>query len=344
MAAHVLVVLLAGAAAASGASGADGKRMILSLKTPEPPVQASGKAVCLRRLSFDGQPPQDQREHPLQSCKEHAANTCCYPQHTELVLRRLSTVADIPHCRRVSEEVLCVLCDPRFGTGEFESKGNPVICPQLCQRWFDACQEAYVSAAPTGSGNALTFCDDRSLICSPLSATVDDAFSFCRDFGYEVFADDTDASPDASARRSTPCFDGLPMASFRAAPKRIEHSWGYGRETESDDLRRWLDRLMMRVYALLNRPEVWLLVFMLSYLIYQGVQFAKDIIKTYLMQERQQHREQILLRYGVQEEELESCDASDVDDEGSRRATLSEEAKRETTERPPNVQKDKNSE
>lgn len=31
--------------------------------------------MCLRRLSFDGQPPQDQREYSFQSCKNHAANS-----------------------------------------------------------------------------------------------------------------------------------------------------------------------------------------------------------------------------------------------------------------------------
>ncbi|KAL8438132.1 hypothetical protein ACSSS7_000419 [Eimeria intestinalis] len=135
------------------------------------------------------------------------------------------------------------------------------------------------------------------------------------------------------------------MASFGAAPKRIERSWGYGRDPGGDTFHHWFDRLMMRVSELLNRPEVWLLVFMLGYLVYQGVQFAKDIIKTYLMQERQQHREQILLRYEVHEDELESCDASEEDEDGSPRVVLSEEEPsgiREHSEK--DVQKNKKSE
>lgn len=95
------------------------------------------------------------------------AAACCYPQHTVLVQRRLSSLAENKECsvrimclvwllllllsvssfdagylatsllllQRVSEKVLCVLCDARFGTGALESKGNPVICPRLCQEW-----------------------------------------------------------------------------------------------------------------------------------------------------------------------------------------------------------------
>lgn len=37
--------------------------------------------------------------------------------------------------QKVSEEVLCVMCEPRFGTGELENKGKPILCPQLCERW-----------------------------------------------------------------------------------------------------------------------------------------------------------------------------------------------------------------
>lgn len=108
------------------------------------------RAACLRRLSFDGRPPQDQRAFSFRACKDHAANSeqnlsllllfcrkgrrgegmrlaaatlvvvwpprcyyreedrescysvfsvpeaaaCCYPQHTELIKRRLGSLED----------------------------------------------------------------------------------------------------------------------------------------------------------------------------------------------------------------------------------------------------------
>ncbi|KAL8440602.1 hypothetical protein Efla_005521 [Eimeria flavescens] len=314
MRARVFLALLAGAAAATGAA-------------------ADGRAVCLRRLSFDGQPPQDQREQPFQSCKKHAANTCCYPQHTELVQRRLNALADSPQCKKVSEEVLCVLCDPRFGTGIFEKKGNPVICPQLCSDWFAACQDAFVAAAPTGSGHALTFCDSGSLICSPLSTTVEDSRSFCRGLGYEVLEEES----EEGGRRGR-CFDGVPLAASAAAPRRRDRERAEGSEQEAaDSMRRWLLQWRLWLQELLDRPEVWLLVLMLAYFTYQGIQLAKDIIKTYLLEERQQHRQQILLRYDVEEDE-DSAEEEEEEDV-SAHVSLSEEEETEDKEESETVEK-----
>ncbi|KAL8451372.1 hypothetical protein Emed_002037 [Eimeria media] len=294
----------------------------------------------------------------LYVCCAATASACCYPQHTELVLRRLSSVADIPQCRRVSEEVLCVLCDPRFGLTHVKkptclrrprAAAMPSLFAMIARSsalLFLRVSAAAAAAAAAAALAAAALAAAGAAALAAAAAAVSDAHSFCRGLGYEVFADETDASHDAH-RRSQPCFDGVPLASSRAAPKRIERSGGYGRDREGDAFRHWFDRLMLRVYDLLNRPEVWLLVFMLGYLVYQGVQFAKDIIKTHLMQERQQHREQILLRYGVQEEELESCDASEEEEEeGSPRVTISDEEEKEseTNDHPKNVQKNKKKE
>lgn len=310
----------------------------LAAATVSDAAASEGRAVCLRRLSFDGQPPQDQREHSLKTCRNHAANTCCYPQHAELVHRRLGAVADSKECSKVSEEVLCVLCDARFGTGELESKGNPVLCPQLCEKWFKACQNAYVTAAPSGSGSALTFCGDESLFCSPLFATHTDSISFCRGMGYEVLTDQTPEETDDLRQRKRRCFNGVPTASYGAAPKRTHRiSEDERREWEADKWRYWFVDFGYKVYEVLSRPEVWLLLVLLGYFIYQGAKQAGEIINIQLNQERQCHRQQVLLRYGVQEEELESCSGSSDDEKEDEGPPIREETEKEeqAQEEPP---------
>ncbi|CDI79231.1 hypothetical protein, conserved [Eimeria acervulina] len=194
--------------------------------------------------------------------------------------------------QKVSEEVLCVMCEPRFGTGELENKGKPILCPQLCERWFNACKEEFVSASPSGSGSALTFCEDSSLICSRLSSSV-------------------------------------PTASFGAAPKRSESSSGYSRRGETqEDWQGWFRGIGFVVFEVLSRPEVWLLLLVLGFLLNQLVQQARDIMLTQMQEEKLQRRQQILQRYGVEEEEeeIESVGAADEKDS----ADSSGEAKEET--------------
>ncbi|XP_026192215.1 uncharacterized protein LOC34621917 [Cyclospora cayetanensis] len=189
--------------------------------------------------------------------------------------------------QRVSEKVLCSLCEPRFGTGELEHKGKPLLCPDLCEEWFTACQDVYVSASPSGSANDLAFCDGRSLICSRLSASV-------------------------------------PSASSSTAPKRSQRTGGYEGQGESvGGLHGWLRYIREFADGVLSRPEVWLLVFFLGYMLHQLIHQATSIIATHLDQMRDEQRQQILERYGMAEEddclssEEEDCLLSDESEESS---------------------------
>ncbi|CDJ39500.1 hypothetical protein, conserved [Eimeria tenella] len=275
----------------------------------------SDRAVCLRRLSFDGQPPQDQREYSFQSCKNHAANTCCYPQHTELIKRRLGALEDNKECKKVSEEVMCVLCEPRFGTGELESKGNPVLCPQLCEKWFAACKEAFVSASPSGSSSALTFCDDNCLICSRLSATLDNSLSFCHGMGYEVLLEDASDSSEGVKQRRRACYGGVPTASFSAAPKLSERQGGYGsHRSEREAFENWLWGNWYTVYELFSRPEVWLLLLVFGFLLNQLLQQAREIVAVHEQEEKLERRQQILERYSAREDEEEEESVSSAEE------------------------------
>ncbi|CDJ50861.1 hypothetical protein, conserved [Eimeria brunetti] len=254
---------------------------------------------------------------PLMVLLMLAFRACCYPQHTELIKRRLGSLEDKRDCQKVSEDVLCAMCEPRFGTGELESRGKPILCPQLCEKWFNACKEEFVSASPSGSSSALTFCEDSSLICSRLSATVKDSVSFCRQMGFEILEEDGEGSLGDLGQRKRSCFNGIPTASFAAAAKRSESSESYRRRRESpDDWLGWLREMGLAVYDVLNRPEVWLLLIVLGFLLNQLVQQARDILLAYLQEEKLQRRKEILQRYGVEEEEdeTESSPAADEDD------------------------------
>ncbi|CDJ60468.1 hypothetical protein, conserved [Eimeria maxima] len=209
------------------------------------------------------------------------------------------------------------MCEPRFGTGEYESKGKAVLCPELCEKWFNACKEEFVSASPSGSSSALTFCEDSSLICSRLSATLGDSISFCRQMGYEVPEDDGGVSLGSFGQSRPSCFNGVPTASFGAAPKRSEGSEGYRRRRDSqDDWQEWFRGIGLAVYEVLCRPEVWLLLLVLGFLLNQLVQQARDIMLTQMQEEKLQRRQQILQRYGVEEEEeeIETVPAADEKD------------------------------
>ncbi|OEH77219.1 hypothetical protein cyc_05583 [Cyclospora cayetanensis] len=293
----------------------------------------SDSVVCLRRLSFDGHPPQDQRElsakepaaaiPPIHSSPLCAA-ACCYPQHAALVHRRLNALEDAQDCRRVSEKVLCSLCEPRFGTGELEHKGKPLLCPDLCEEWFTACQDVYVSASPSGSANDLAFCDGRSLICSRLSATIEDSFTFCRKMGYDVVIDEAYELTASPREGKSACFDGVPSASSSTAPKRSQRTGGYEGQGESvGGLHGWLRYIREFADGVLSRPEVWLLVFFLGYMLHQLIHQATSIIATHLDQMRDEQRQQILERYGMAEEddclssEEEDCLLSDESEESS---------------------------
>ncbi|CDJ35592.1 uncharacterized protein EMH_0005250 [Eimeria mitis] len=222
------------------------------------------------------------------------------------------------------------MCEPRFGTGELESKGKPVLCPQLCEKWFNACKEEFVSASPSGSSSALTFCDDSSLICSRLSATLGDSLSFCRQMGYDVLEDAGGDSSEVLGRRRRSCFNGTPTASFGAAPKRSESGEGYRRKRETqDDWHEWLRGIGLAVYEVLSRPEVWLLLLVMGFLLNQLVQQAKDIILTQVQAEKLQRRKQILQRYGIEEEEeeVECAPATDENDIAASSGGTEEETK-----------------
>lgn len=95
---------------------------------------------------------------------------------------------------------------------------------------------------------------------------------------------------------------GVSLASYTAAPKRDVE---VARDVfeDQDNWVHWFNGLWLRVYDVLNRPEIWLLLITLGYFIQQVVASARDIIHTQMMKERQQHRQQILQRYGVQEDE-----------------------------------------
>ncbi|CDI87519.1 Multi-pass transmembrane protein, related [Eimeria praecox] len=253
---------------------------------------------------------------------------CCYPQHTELIKRRLGSLEDRGNCQKVSEEVLCVMCEPRFGTGELESKGKPILCPQLCEKWFNACKEEFVSASPSGSGSALTFCEESSLICSRLSATLEDSLSFCRQMGFHVPEDDDEGLPEGAVQGRRSCFNGIPTASFGSAPKRSDSDQRYRRSRDTqDDWEGWLRGIGFAVYEVLSRPEVWLLLLVLGFLLNQLVQQARDIMQTHMQEEKLRRRQQILQRYGVEEEEEEVESVADADEKDS--AALSGEAEGE---------------
>lgn len=122
---------------------------------------------------------------------------------------------------------------------------------------------------------------------------------------------------------------GVPTASFGAAPKRSESSSGYSRRGETqEDWQGWFRGIGFVVFEVLSRPEVWLLLLVLGFLLNQLVQQARDIMLTQMQEEKLQRRQQILQRYGVEEEEeeIESVGAADEKDS----ADSSGEAKEET--------------
>lgn len=77
-------------------------------------------------------------------CQEHKENTCCMGHDIKRIYADMSRIGwgkpikagEQADCRRLSETVMCYVCDGAVGIGK--RKG---LCAPLCQQWYEACQQ-----------------------------------------------------------------------------------------------------------------------------------------------------------------------------------------------------------
>eukprot|EP00922_Rhytidocystis_sp_ex-Travisia-forbesii_P055101 GHVS01081609.1.p1 GENE.GHVS01081609.1~~GHVS01081609.1.p1 ORF type:complete len:637 (+),score=113.00 GHVS01081609.1:274-2184(+) len=165
------------------------------------PKQAHG--VCQQSMDFSPDRPRN-RSGDLVACHEHSTRTCCHRRHTEIIARQLLSLHDLSSpCRSMTESVWCSSCDGDVGEGKFSESNIPRLCADFCDKWYQACRNDYFGPGPSGSGVAVTPCDEKSDVCSKLTDITENSQQFCYMSGYEV-----SNAPVAVM----PCYSGVPSA------------------------------------------------------------------------------------------------------------------------------------
>mmetsp|Transcript_52124 Transcript_52124/g.124155 ORF Transcript_52124/g.124155 Transcript_52124/m.124155 type:complete len:298 (+) Transcript_52124:89-982(+) len=171
---------------------------------------------CSAALGFNSSSgPKDRSKQDLQFCTEHHKRTCCERNHTRQVLSwyGLFSTERSEKCMRLSRLVGCGLCDGDVGVGMKSESNLVLLCPSLCERWFQACSDDFF--ASSGSGATLQPCGSSSLVCSPLHEITEDPRSFCESAGGFSVAEEEELDE---------CFDGVPAARSRGRGPKAPYS------------------------------------------------------------------------------------------------------------------------
>eukprot|EP00921_Rhytidocystis_pertsovi_P014907 GHVQ01023919.1.p1 GENE.GHVQ01023919.1~~GHVQ01023919.1.p1 ORF type:complete len:305 (-),score=36.57 GHVQ01023919.1:522-1436(-) len=148
---------------------------------------AAQQDVCLASMGFVADRPRD-RQGQFAECLEHHRRSCCERRHTENISQNLVSAKDgglSEKCLEATRVVWCGRCDGDVGIGRL-SRGNvPILCSELCEKWYGSCVDDYYAAG--GSANSLLPCANESVVCSRLLDVTKDSATFCRLSGFEVF-------------------------------------------------------------------------------------------------------------------------------------------------------------
>lgn len=191
-----LLLLFALHLCAAGATGTDSAEVI-------------GDETCSKTLGFnESQVPKDRSYQDLIGCDEHHKRTCCERNHSIKIRGLWGSFAaeSSPRCAKLSQLVLCSLCDADVGVGHKVDGNSVMLCPSLCNRWFQACVEDFFVPA---TSDQLHPCSVGSLVCSPLSQIAKDGVDFCSrvvaPMGSAFSVASVEEEPDA-------CYDGVPTS------------------------------------------------------------------------------------------------------------------------------------
>eukprot|EP00921_Rhytidocystis_pertsovi_P014910 GHVQ01023922.1.p1 GENE.GHVQ01023922.1~~GHVQ01023922.1.p1 ORF type:complete len:269 (-),score=29.15 GHVQ01023922.1:828-1634(-) len=179
---------------------------------------AAQQDVCLASMGFVADRPRD-RQGQFAECLEHHRRSCCERRHTENISQNLVSAKDgglSEKCLEATRVVWCGRCDGDVGIGRL-SRGNvPILCSELCEKWYGSCVDDYYAAG--GSANSLLPCANESVVCSRLLDVTKDSATFCRLSGFEVFE-------EVGSGKGTfgQCYDGT-TAAFHYGPAERERN------------------------------------------------------------------------------------------------------------------------